>query len=74
MKTVNDIMYLINGLFFVVHLEEAAYKEFDCVRVILVDEFQDLYSDKLTNMLGILDEIYFWFRTQEVSQLENKVK
>ena len=57
MKTVNDIMYFISELFFVGYLEEGDYKKFDCVRNILVDEFQDLDSKKLMNFLGISDDL-----------------
>ena len=74
MKSVNDIMYFINDLFFVGYLEEDEYKKFDCVRNLLVDEFEDLDSKKLVNILGILDDLYISFRTQEFSHIVDKVK
>ena len=67
-------MYFINDLFFVGYLEEDDYKKFDCVRSILVDEFQDLDSKKSVNMLGILDNLYISFRTQEFSHIVDEVK
>ena len=57
MKTVNYILYFINDLFFVRCLEEDDYEKFDCVKNLVVDEFQDLDSKKLVNILGILDDL-----------------
>ena len=74
MKTVNDIMDFINDLFFVGFLEEDDFKKFDCVRNLLVDEFQEADSKKLVNMLGILDDLYILFRTQEIGHIADKVK
>ena len=70
----NDTKYFINDLFFSGYLEEDDYKKFDCVRNILVDEVHDLDSDKLSNILGILDDLYILFRTQDFSHIEDKVK
>ena len=39
-----------------------------------MDEFQDLDSDILTNMLRILDGFYISFRTLKFSHIEDKVK
>ena len=64
----------MNDLYFVGCFEEDDYKKFDCVRNILVDEFQDIDSNKLLNMLGFLDDLYIWFRTQEFSHIVDKVK
>ena len=36
-------------------------------------EFRDLDSKKLVNMLGILDDLYISFRTQEFSHIVDKV-
>ena len=74
MKTVNDKISSINDLFFVGYLEEDDYKKFDCVRNMLVDDFQHLDSKKVVNMLGILDHSYISFRTQEISHIVVKVK
>ena len=66
MKTVKDKMFFINDLFFLGYLEEDDCKKFDCVRSILVDEFQDLDSKKLMNMLGIFDDLYISFRNSVI--------
>ena len=42
MKTINEIMYFVNDLFFVGYLEEDEYRNVDYVRNKLVNEFQDL--------------------------------
>ena len=39
-----------------------------------MDEFQDLDSKKLGNMLGILEDLTISFRTQEFSTIVDKVK
>ena len=57
MKTVNDIVYFINDLYFVGHLEEDDYRKFDCVRNRLIGEFEVFDSEIITNMLGILDNL-----------------
>ena len=74
METVKDIMYFINDLYFVGYSEEDDYEKSDCVRNILVDEFQNLDSKKLVNMLSVLDDLYISFRTQEISHIVDKVK
>ena len=74
MKTVNGIMYIMNDLFFVGYFEEDDYKKIVCVRNVLVDDFQDLKSKKLMKLLGILDDLYIPFRTQEFSHIVEYVK
>ena len=74
MKTVNDIRYFTNDLYFVGYLEEDGYRKFVCVRNILVDEFQDNDSKRILKLLGILDDLYISFRTQEFSHITDKVK
>ena len=74
MKTVKDIIYFIDELFFLGYFEEDDYKKFDCVRNLLVDEFQDRDSKKLVNILGILDDLYISFRAQEFRHIVGKVK
>ena len=64
----------MNDLFFIGYLDEDDDKKLDCVRETSVEEFQALYSDKLANMLGILDDLYILFRTHEFSHIEDKVK
>ena len=73
METVIDIMYFINDLYFVGILGDD-YKKFDCVRKILVSEFKDHDSEKLTNMLGFLDDLYISFRRWEFSHIVDKVR
>ena len=74
METVNDIMYFINNLYFVGNLGEDDYKKFDCVRNVLVGEFRDLDSEKLTNVLGILDDLYISIMGREFSHIVDRVK
>ena len=74
MKTVNDIMYFINDLCFLGYLGNYDYKKFDCVRKILVNEIENLDSEKLTNVLGIIDDLYISFRRREFGHAVDKVE
>ena len=74
MKTVNDIMYFINDLYFKGYLGEDDYKKFDCVRKMLLSEFKGVDSEILTNMLGILEDLYISFKRQELSSIPDNVK
>ena len=74
MKTKNDVMYFMNTLFFVGLLEEDEYNIFDCVTKVLINQFQDLDSKKLKNMLGGLGDLYISFRTQESGHTDDKVQ
>ena len=58
-------------MYFVGYLDD--YKKIDCVRNILVDEFQDFDSKKLINMLGFRDDLYISFRIQDFSHIVDKV-
>ena len=69
MKTVNDIMYFINELYFVGILREDDYKNFDYVRNILVSEYKDLSSEILTEAMGILDDLYISFKRREFTHI-----
>ena len=73
MKTVNGIMYFINGLCFLGYLGEVEYKKIDCVRNILVNEFANLDSKKLSNVSGVIDDLYISFRRRELGHIVDKV-
>ena len=55
-------------------MDEDESKNFDCVRKILVDEFRDLDSKPLVDMLDILDDLIISFRTQDFSLIIDKVE
>ena len=73
MKTVIDILYFKNDFYFVGILGDNDYEKFDCVTNILANEFKDLDSEKLTNVLGIIDDLYISFKRQEFSHIADKV-
>ena len=68
METINDILYFIKKSKFTEYLEEDDYEKLDCVRNILVDEFQDVILVKLINILGITDDLQL-FLTGEHNQI-----
>ena len=61
MKTTIKVLYFLNKLNFAGHLENVEYEKLDCVRAVLTDEFQDVNSEKLINLLGVLDDLHFLF-------------
>ena len=65
-------MYFINDLCFLGYLGDD-YKKFDCVGNILVNEFENLDSENLTNVLGIIDDLYISFRRREFGHIVDKV-
>ena len=60
----NDVLHFLNKLDFVSDLESGEYKKFNCIEKVLTDEFQDVSSEKLINMLGVLDDLHILFITQ----------
>ena len=64
MKTINEVLHFLNKLDFVGYLRSAKYEKFNCIKKVLLDEFQDVNAEKLINMLGVVDELYILFITQ----------
>ena len=65
METVNDVLYFSSKLVLVGYLESSDYDKFNWITKILKDEFQDIGSDKLVKMLGVVDNLHIIFLTQE---------
>ena len=45
-------------------------EKFDCVRAVLTDEFQVVNSEKLINLLGVLDDFHILFVTQNFRSVQ----
>ena len=63
METINDVLHFLNKLDFVGYLESEDYEKFTCNKKVLTDEFQDVNSEKLINMMNIVDDLYILFIT-----------
>ena len=64
METMNNVLYFLNKLDFVGYLESKDHENFNCNKKVLTDEFQDINSEKLINMLGVVDDLRILFLTQ----------
>ena len=65
MKTKNDVLHFLNKLDFDGYLESVDYEKFSCIKKVLTDEFQDVNSEKLKNLLSVLVDLYILFITQD---------
>ena len=74
METINHVLLFLNRLDFVADLESGDYKNFNCIQKVLTDEFQDVNSEKLINMLGVLDDLHVLFLTQDFEDVQTLTK
>ena len=65
MKTINEVLLLLNKLDLVADLERDEFNNFDCIKTLLANDFRDLDTEKLINMLNVVDDIYILFVTQD---------
>ena len=70
MKTINEVLHFLNKLDFVGYLENDENEKFSCIKKVLTNEFQDLDSEKLINMLGVFDKLYILFVTQNFHDIQ----
>ena len=61
MKTINDLMYLLNQLDFDSYSEGSDDEKFNYIRKTLIDVFEDFNSVKSKNMLNIFDGFVKFF-------------
>ena len=64
MKTINEVFHFLNKLDLVAYLKGDEFKNFNCIKKVLANDFRDLYTEKLINMLNVVDDIYILFITQ----------
>ena len=55
---------------FVGYLEINDYENFHCIKKVLSREFQDVNSNKLLNMLGVVDDLYILFLTHDFHNVQ----
>ena len=68
METINDILHFLNRLDFAAYLKSDEL--FSFIKKLLTDEFQNVNSEKLINMLNIVDDLYILFKTQDYYDIQ----
>ena len=62
METINDVVHFMNELIFVGHLEDNKYKNFDKIRIKLIDYFWGhVDTDSLKYLLNIIHDVKISF-------------
>ena len=64
MKTINEVLHFSNKLNLVADLKRDEYINFTCIKKVLANDFRDLYTENLINILCVVDDIHILFITQ----------
>ena len=64
MKTINEVLHFLNKLELVADLKGEEFKNFNCIKKVLAKDFRDLYTEKIINMLCLVDDILILIITQ----------
>ena len=65
-------MHFLNKLDFVGYTERDGYEQFNCIKEILLDEVWDFNSQKITDMLCVVDDLHVLYLSQNF-QAEEKL-
>ena len=68
METINDVLHFLNYLDSVADLENHEYSNFDRVKNVLKDNFQDMDLEQLIHMLGVVDDLHILFLNQDFNK------
>ena len=68
METINDVLHFLNYLDNVADLENHEYSNFDRVKKVLKDNFQDVDLGQLIHMLGVVDDLHILFLNQDFNE------
>ena len=68
METINDVLHFLNYLDSVADLENHEYSNFDRVKKVLKDNFQDVDLGQLIHMLGVVDDLHILFLNQDFNE------
>ena len=72
METINDVIHYMNELIFAGHLEDNMYKNFDKIRIKLIDyHFGRVDIDRLKCLLNIVDDVRITFINFDPILIEN---
>ena len=64
------MLHFLNKLDVVGYLESYDYEKFNCNKNVLTDEVQDVNSEKLINMLVVIDDLYDFFITRDFHDVQ----
>ena len=70
METINDVLHFLNKLVFVAYLEGSDYEKLNCIEEVLANEFEDVDSENLINMLDFIDYLYILFLTHNFQDVQ----
>ena len=70
MTTINDMLRFLKTLDFANHLGIDDHEKITCMKKVLTDEFQDVNSEKLINLMIIVDDFYVFFITQNFPDVQ----
>ena len=65
MKTINEVLHYLNKVDLVADLKGDEFRNFTCIKKVLANDFRDLYTEKLMNMLCVVDDKHILFKTQD---------
>ena len=68
METINDVLHFLNYLDSVADLENHEYSNFDRVKKVLIDKFQDVDLGQLLHMLGVVDDLHILVLNQDFNE------
>ena len=68
METINDVLHFLNYLDSVADLENHEYSNFDRVKKVLKDIFQDVDLGQIFHMLGVVDDLHILFLNQDFNE------
>ena len=64
MQNINEVLHFLNKLDLVANLEKDEFKNFNCIKKVLANDLRDVNTEKLINMLNVVDDKYILFVTQ----------
>ena len=69
METINDVLHFLSYLDFVADLGSDDYSKFNRTKKVLKDNFQDVDSEQLIHMLGVVDDLRILFLNQDLNEV-----
>ena len=69
METINDVLHFLNYIDFVADLKSDDYSNFNHTKKVMKDNFQDVGSEQLIHMLGVIDDLRILFLNQDFNEV-----
>ena len=68
METINDVLHFLNCVEFVGDLRSDEYSNFNHTKKVLKDNFEDVDSEQLIQMLGVIVDLRILFLKQDFNE------